>query len=328
MNGVSLIALVFEPGNFIALVTAGLAFMAVLTLISSVLERQDRKKRVDFIVNERERLRAQHLDALKKQKASSGMGLRHKPKGIIPQLVEALNLRRVFDAENIRKQLRQAGYRLEKHLIMFLGARLISPFALGLLAYLYSPIILGADAPANKVLAVTLGGFLLGNYLPSLWLKNTIQKRQDSILQAWPDALDLLLICVESGQSVEQALNRVSMEISSQSRPLAEEMQLTMAELSYLNDRRKALENLAARTNLPAVRSVVTAMIQSERYGTPLAQSLRVLATQSREERKQQLEKKAASLPPKLTVPLIAFFMPVIFVVLLAPPYINWKTGG
>ena len=326
MDILSLIGHVFQPQTFIALLIAGLAFLSVMTLLSTFLERQERLKRVDYVVNERERLRAQHLENLKKERETSR--LRQKPKGIVPQLVDALNLRQAFDAENTRKKLRQAGYRLEKHLVMFLAARLIAPFALALAAYLYAPMLLGEDAPANKVLAVALGGFLAGNFLPGIWLTNTIKKRQESIQQAWSDALDLLLICVESGQSIEQAINRVSLEISAQSRPLAEELQLTMAELSYLNDRRRALENLAQRTNLPTVKSVVTAMVQSERYGTPLAQALRALAKENREERMQLIEKKAAALPPKLTVPLVLFFLPVIFVVLLGPAVIVWKQSG
>ncbi len=146
--------------------------------------------------------------------------------------------------------------------------------------------------------------------------------------QAFPDALDLLLICVESGMSIEHAFRKVSTEIGSSSVPLAEELALTTAELSYLPERRQAYENLAKRTDLDNIKSVSTVLIQAERYGTPLGQALRVLAQESRDQRMNAAEKKAASLPPKLTVPMIVFFMPALFIVILTPALIQifkWK---
>jgi tight adherence protein C len=178
-------------------------------------------------------------------------------------------------------------------------------------------------------LVATLIGLLAGFYLPVILVKNLIARRQLSIRQAWSDALDLLLICVESGMTVEPALQRVAREIGSVSVPLAEELTLTVAELSYLQDRRKAFENLAKRTGMPTVKSVVTSLIQSERYGTPLSTALRVLAQENRDSRMQEAEKKAAALPPKLTVPMILFFLPAVFVVILGPAILNMmKTFG
>jgi len=150
-------------------------------------------------------------------------------------------------------------------------------------------------------------------------LKNAIAKRQLSIKRAFPDALDLLLICIESGMSIEVAFRKVSTEIVSQSIALSEEFTLTTAELSYLQDRKVAYENLAKRTALEGVKSVCLALQQSERYGTPLGQSLRVMAQENRDMRMNEAEKKAAALPPKLTVPMILFFLPVLFVVILGP---------
>jgi tight adherence protein C len=168
-----------------------------------------------------------------------------------------------------------------------------------------------------------------GYYAPSVYIKNLIGKRQLSIRRAWPDALDLLLICVESGMAIETALRKVSEEIGSQSLPLAEELSLTTAELSYLQDRRKAFENLGFRTGLDGVKAVMTSLIQSERYGTPIATALRVLAQENRDMRMAEAEKKAAALPPKLTVPMIVFFLPVLFVVIMTPAFIQvaetWK---
>ena len=156
-----------------------------------------------------------------------------------------------------------------------------------------------------------------------LFLKNAISKRQLSIKRAFPDALDLLLICIESGMSVEVAFRKVSAEITSQSIALSEEFALTTAELSYLQDRKMAYENLAKRTGLEGVKSVCLALMQSERYGTPLGQSLRVMAQENRDMRMNEAEKKAAALPPKLTVPMILFFLPCLFIVILGPSYIK-----
>src|SRR2546428_8582905 len=156
-------------------------------------------------------------------------------------------------------------------------------------------------------------------YLPILFVKNQISKRQLSIKRAFPDALDLLLICVESGMSIEAAFRKVAQEVGTASIPLAEELTLTTAELSYLQDRRQAYENLAKRTDLDGVKAVCVSLQQAERYGTPLGQTLRVMAQENRDMRMMEAEKKAAALPPKLTVPMILFFLPVLFVVILGP---------
>jgi tight adherence protein C len=170
---------------------------------------------------------------------------------------------------------------------------------------------------------VTIVGGYVGFYLPNIYVTNRMKKRQHSIRRAWPDALDLMLICVESGISIEAAMRRVAEEIATQSTELAEEMVLTTAELSFLQDRRTALENLGNRTQLDGVKAVTQALIQAERYGTPISQALRVLAQEGRDERMNEAEKKAAALPPKLTVPMILFFLPVLFIVILGPAAIR-----
>jgi tight adherence protein C len=168
-----------------------------------------------------------------------------------------------------------------------------------------------------------IGAAYLGLQAPMLFLKNAISKRQLQIKRAFPDALDLLLICIESGMSIEAAFRKVSTEIVTQSVALSEEFTLTTAELSYLQDRKVAYENLSKRTGLEGVKSVCLALMQSERYGTPLGQSLRVMAQENRDMRMTEAEKKAAALPPKLTVPMILFFLPVLFVVILGPTFIR-----
>jgi tight adherence protein C len=156
-----------------------------------------------------------------------------------------------------------------------------------------------------------------------LLLRNATQKRQQSVRRAWPDCLDLMLLCVEAGMSVEHAFKRVGKEIGQQSSALAEELALTTAELSFLEERSRAYENLGKRTNLDGVKSVMTALIQADRYGTSVGQALRVMAEEGREQRMMEAEKKAASLPPKLTVPLILFFLPVLFIVIISPALIK-----
>ncbi|MDP9104086.1 MAG: type II secretion system F family protein, partial [Pseudomonadota bacterium] len=161
--------------------------------------------------------------------------------------------------------------------------------------------------------------FVAGYYAPNMYVKNKADKRRESIMQAFPDALDQLLICVEAGMSIEAAIQKVAGEVGSASIELAEELTLLTAELSYLPERRMAYEGLAKRTNHPGVKGVTTAMIQAERYGTPLGSALRVMAKENRELRIAAAEKKAAQLPAKLTVPMILFFLPVLFAVILGP---------
>ena len=193
--------------------------------------------------------------------------------------------------------------------------------AAGALFYLF--VLTKLEQPTSIKLGLCLIAAYIGMQLPYLFLKNKIQHRKLSIIRAFPDALDLLLICVESGMSIEAAFRRVSEEIGSQSIPLAEELTLTTAELSYLPDRRQAYENLAERTGLEGVKAVCLALQQSERYGTPMAQTLRVMSQENRDMRMSEAEKKAAALPPKLTVPMIVFFLPVLFVVILGPAAIR-----
>lgn len=307
-----------KPEGLITLLVGLSAFATILTIAAPLLQGDQMKARMKSIASERERLRAAHRAAL-----GDGTKLRDRARpGLLTQLVEGLNLRKIFEAETSRDSLRQAGYRSDNHLVYFLAARLIAPLVLATVFFVYSVQFFGDSIPTNMRFAALIIGLVAGFYLPNLFIKNKINRRQLSIKRAWSDALDLLLICVESGMSIEAALQRVSREIGSQSVPLAEELTLTCAELSYLPDRRKAFENLGKRIGLPIVKSVVTSLIQSERYGTPLGQALRVLAQENRDMRMSEAEKRAAALPPKLTVPMILFFLPVIFVVILGPSMI------
>lgn len=193
------------------------------------------------------------------------------------------------------------------------------PIVLTAVALFYLFVLQVLDQPLAIRAGLVLAAGFFGLKLPEVYLSNVTTKRQAEIRRAWPDALDLCLICVESGMSVENAFRRVSVEIATQSTVLAEELALLTAELSFLPERRVAYENLALRTGLEIVKSLTTALMQAERYGTPVGQALRVLAQESRDFRMTEAEKKAAALPPKLTVPMILFFLPVLFVVLLTP---------
>jgi tight adherence protein C len=310
------IASLFQIESLV-MIFAGLAvFGTIITITAPFFENDKLQARAKIVASERDRLKAQ-------QKASfsnTEVRLREKIKpSAYTQIVDSLNLRKIFESEASREKLRQAGYRSEKHLVTFMAMRIITPVVIGIFTFIYTSTVLAEKVPPNLRLTSAMVGMVFGFYLPTLVIKNFITKRQKSIKKSWSDALDLLLICVESGMALEPAMVRVGKEIGSQSVPLAEEMALTVAELSFLGDRRKALDNLSKRTGLDTVKSVVTSLIQSEKYGTPLASALRVLAQENRNDRMADAEKKAAALPPKLTVPMILFFLPVIFVVILGP---------
>jgi tight adherence protein C len=251
------------------------------------------------------------------------VSLRQSPKQYMSRVVERFNLKKWLAQEAARDKLVQAGFRGQAPYVAFLFLRMVTPTALLLFSLFYLFVVIEWDQPATVKIGLCLGAAYAGMHLPFVFLKNRIAKRQLSIKRAFPDALDLLLICVESGISIEAAFRKVSEEIGSQSIALAEELTLTTAELSYLQDRRMAYENLAKRTDLEGVKSVCVALQQAERYGTPLAQTLRVLAQENRDMRMSEAEKKAAALPPKLTVPMILFFLPVLFIVILGPAAIR-----
>ena len=308
-----------KPDVLVTVLVAVATFATILTLALPYFASDKMNSRIKTVVVERDKLRAQQRALLNGSDAKLREGAKQ---GLTLQLVEALNLRKVFEAEASREMLRQAGLRTETNLVTYLSLRMIVPLILAVIVFIYSSTVFADSvSPAMRV-GGTLVGAAAGFYLPMLFLKNLRAKRQQSIKRAWSDALDLTLICVESGMAVEPALGRVAKEIGVQSIPLAEELTLTVAELSYLPERRKAFENLAKRVGLDSVKSVVTSLIQAERYGTPVGTALRVLAQENRDARMSEAEKKAAALPPKLTVPMILFFLPVIFVVILGPSVI------
>jgi tight adherence protein C len=273
-------------------------------------------KRMKAVASERERIRQRERERLNK---SEKVSLRQTPKQVVSRVVEDFNLTKWLAQEAARDKLIMAGYRGQAPYITFLFARMVAPLVLFVGSIIYVFLIAHMQQSMPIKIGICIGAAYLGLQAPMLFLKNAISKRQLSIKRAFPDALDLLLICIESGMSVEMAFRKVATEIVGQSIALSEEFTLTTAELSYLQDRKVAYENLARRTGLEGVKSVCLALQQAERYGTPLGHSLRVMAQENRDMRMNEAEKKAAALPPKLTVPMILFFLPVLFVVILGP---------
>lgn len=310
-----------HDARFMTMLLAAVAATAtVYTLVMPLFAGEGLSKRMKAVASERERLRQRERDRLNK---SEKVSLRQTPKQVVSKVVEDFNLTKWLAQEAAREKLIMAGYRGHAPYVTFLFARAVTPIVLFLGSVLYVFVITNLDKPLTIKLGICVGAAYLGLQAPMLFLKNAISKRQLSIKRAFPDALDLLLICIESGMSVEVAFRKVSSEIASQSIALSEEFALTTAELSYLQDRKVAYENLAKRTGLEGVKSVCLALMQSERYGTPLGQSLRVMAQENRDMRMNEAEKKAAALPPKLTVPMILFFLPCLFIVILGPTYIK-----
>ncbi|OPY99593.1 type II secretion system protein [Bradyrhizobium sacchari] len=303
--------------RFMTMLLAAIAASAtVYTLVMPLFAGEGLSKRMKAVASERERIRQRERDRLNKNEKVS---LRQTPKQIVSKVVEDFNLTKWLAQEAARDKLVMAGYRGQAPYITFLFARMVAPIVLFMGALLYVFLIAHMDKPLPVKIGICIGAAYAGLQAPMLFLKNAISKRQLSIRRAFPDALDLLLICIESGMSVELAFRKVATEIVGQSIALSEEFTLTTAELSYLQDRKVAYENLARRTGLEGVKSVCLALQQAERYGTPLGHSLRVMAQENRDMRMNEAEKKAAALPPKLTVPMILFFLPVLFVVILGP---------
>ena len=317
---ISLVTNYLDSETLIMIFAAVAAGATVLTLAMPLLATDNLSKRMKAVALERDKIRQRERERLAQ---SSKVALRQSPKMYMKRAVDNFNLSKWVGQEEARAMLVQAGYRGQAPYVTYLFFRMTMPVVMFLASLFYIFVVLHLDYPPMFKIAICIGCAYFGMHSPNLFLKNKITRRQVSIKRAFPDALDLLLICVESGMSIEAAFRKVSEEVGTQSVPLAEEFTLTTAELSYLPDRRQAYENLAQRTGLEGVKAVCLALQQSERYGTPLATTLRVLAQENRDMRMAEAEKKAAGLPPKLTVPMIVFFLPVLFVVILGPAAIR-----
>jgi tight adherence protein C len=310
-----------NPTFLVTILTAICAFATVLTIALPMLAQDRMNHRMRTMAVERDKMRAERMTEMSRDRQGR---LRQTPTGFMQQIVNALNLRKMLDTEDLRDRLKRAGLRGQAPLVAFMFFRVVAPALFFVAAMVYMFIIDDIGYPPLIKLMMALVAAFIGSYAPSIFIENLIQKRQTSIKLAFPDALDMLLICVQSGMSVEAAFGKVSKEVAGQSLELAEELSLTTAELSYLQDRRQAFDNLGKRTGIPGVRAVTTALVQAERYGTPVGQALRVMAKENRDIRQSDAEKKAAALPPKLTVPMVLFFLPVLFVIILFPAAIRY----
>jgi tight adherence protein C len=308
--------------KMVAMACAAIAAVAtVLTIAMPMVLTDSLSKRMNAVAVEREKIRARERERM--AHAAQKVNLRPSAKQSVQAIVDRFNLKKWVGQEEARLKLVQAGYRGQAPYVTYLFFRMVTPVASVVIAAFYIFVVLHLSYPTPIKIGMCIAAAYIGMHAPLMFLKNRIARRQLSIKRAFPDTLDLLLICVESGMSIEAAFRKVSEEVGTQSIPLAEELTLTTAELSYLPDRRQAYENLAKRTDLEGVKSVCMALQQAERYGTPLANMLRVMAQENRDMRMSEAEKKAAGLPPKLTVPMILFFLPVLFIVILGPAAIK-----
>ncbi|MDP1641783.1 MAG: type II secretion system F family protein [Phenylobacterium sp.] len=305
-----------NPANILTVFVAVATFATLVTLAAPLMRTNNLEARLKSVSTRREELRRKSREALA---ASKGGSLRQTDAGLYKRVVDRLQLSRLLEDPKVVDKLAQAGFRGPRPVSTFYFFRFVLPFAFAASVAFYLFVINDFGLSGMNRLAAIVVGLTLGYYAPNIYISNIAQKRRESIVGAFPDALDLLLICVESGMSIEAAIQKVSQEIGGSSIELAEEMTLLTAELSYLPERRQAYEGLSRRTNHPGIKSVTTAMIQAERYGTPLGAALRVMAKENRDLRLAAAEKTAAQLPAKLTVPMIVFFLPVLFLVILGP---------
>lgn len=310
-----------SPEHLTMALSAFAAFAAVLAASWPYVFPNNLATRMRRIEGERQRIRLKERARLNSKARPAS--LRPEPRKLYKAIVDRFNLARQAESGEIVEKLRMAGYRGQAPVTTFLAVRLLAPLIIFVVCLFYLFLVIRPDLSPLLMAAIAAGMGATGYFAPAIFVKNRITKRQQAIRRAWPEALDLLLITVESGMGIESAFRKVGEEIAVQSAEVAEEMMLTTAELSYLQDRRQAYENLARRTGLDGVRAVVTSLIQAEKYGTPLGQALRVMAQENRDMRMSEAEKKAAALPPKLTVPMIVFFLPVLFAVIITPAVIQ-----
>lgn len=305
-------------GEDIILAVVMLATFANLYIFYRLMVVKDPlASRVKHLNARREQLRAGIVTPRKRAQKTEQ---REKQIGVMRGIVEKMNLLKTRESKKAQHRLSQAGYRNKDALTIFYFLKLCLPFIFGVVAVI---MVFGLGVPKGASpltkSGIALALVVFGAYLPDIMVKNKATKRQQEIHKALPDALDLLVICAEAGQSLDGALNRVASEVGQACPTLAEELSLTAIELGLLPERRQAFENLNNRTNTRGIKAVVQTLLQTEKYGTPVAASLRVLSSEFRNDRMMKAEEKAAKLPAIMTVPLILFILPPLFIVLLTP---------
>jgi tight adherence protein C len=303
--------------NVIAIIAGILVFVTVIIFAQALVPHDPMAERLRSHKKRRDALRGEMLSGDAAANARRAAQL-----GSIKQVLDRLKLLRGEEARKTSEQLAQAGWRSRDALVIYLAMRLALPFIGGIVTFLVLWLFAPELGGMKKLMILLIGVVGIG-FAPVFGLKQAIKRRQKHITKQLPDTLDLLVICCEAGLSLDAALTRVAREIGFSSPHLADEVGLTSVELGFLPNRRQALMNLGKRTNLPSIRGVVNTLVQTERYGTPLAHSLRVLSAEFREERMLKAEEKAHKLPAILTVPMIVFILPCLFVVLLGPAIIQ-----
>ncbi|MGD9742366.1 MAG: type II secretion system F family protein [Dongiaceae bacterium] len=301
-----------EPEALVTGMASVSAFLTVFVVWNTLVKRETGMRRARELATRRAAMRDTYVN----KRTPHGKLL---STSTMRSVVDRLKLLRTTRAESVQMRLAQAGWRSNDALIRFLFAKVTLPVLFGIGAVLLFEVARFYNLPPVGRLAVTIGSVLLGFMAPDIMVKNQVTKRAHQIRKGLPDALDLMVICAEAGLSLDSLLKRVSEEFSKGCPELADELAITSLELGFLPDRRAALMNLMNRTKSPGIRGLVNSMLQSDKYGTPLAQSLRVLAHEFREERMLRAEEKAARLPALMTVPMIVFILPPLFVVLIGP---------
>ncbi len=309
---------IIDPQTIILGLATAATFFMVAAMALPFLERDPLSSRLAAVAKRREEL--SHMQRTKTQKKQL-IGKRQV--GTMKVILERLKLQNLLGSRELRSKLSRAGLRGQAPTVIFPFMRLLLPVVCVIWTAMVVFVGNKFELELFARVAITVAAGFVGFGLPGVILRNMIQRRQKLMILGFPDALDLLVICVEEGLSIEAAFTRVTEEMVASAPTVAEEFGLASAELAFFTDRRMALNNLVDRTCLPAVKSLVTALAQSEKYGTSLATSLRVLAQENRDARMMRAEEKAASLPAKLTVPMIICFLPVIFLVVLGPAAIQ-----
>ncbi len=310
-----------SPENLIIGVAGAIAFATVYAVWNALTARNPLGARAKALRRHRENLKAGLIAPRRSERqAVAAMGMMRRT-------IQRFNLMRTRQPAKIVDRLAEAGWRSKDALVAFLFMKIFLPFTFGGVAVfaLYGIGII--DVPPLFRLLVAMVCVVIGAYAPEVFVKNAIQKRRKLIQKGLPDTLDLLVICAEAGLALDAALTRVSREMERSAPEVSDEFGLTAVELGFLPDRKKALKNLIKRVRLPSIRGVVNTLMQTEKYGTPLAQSLRVLAAEYRNERMLKAAEKATKLPALLTVPLIVFIMPTLFIVLLGPAILRAIDG-
>jgi len=311
MNFKALVPIGFGLEELIALSAAIFVGLSIFLVWRALLEKAPAQRRIKAIAERRADLRRAMVEPKRRGRAET--------LNLARRTLRYFRLMTGKPVENARSKLIRAGIRSRDAVTMFLFAKLCLPTLLGILVVVCVYFLELYNLGTQSRLLVSMGSVLFGFFLPDIYIKNLIDKRTYLLTKAMPDMLDLLVICAEAGLALDNALVRVSKEIRLNCAEMADEMELTSAELGFMSERRIALQNLYKRTALPSMQALANTLIQSERYGTPLAQSLRVLSRELRDERLMRAEEKAARLPATLTVPMMIFIMPTLFIVLIGP---------